>query len=166
MKHSATNVALGGVMAALSVVIMTMGGMIPIATYVCPMLCAVVLLFVKSACGTRIGWVWYIAVSILSLLFSPDKEAAAVFLALGYYPLIQAKMESLPFALLWKCIFFNVVTFCLYAALLYVFGMNQLVQEFQELGIIGLIVTLILGNVCFILLDFVLKMLPKKFRRK
>lgn len=165
MKHSAKSVALGGVLAALSVVIMTMGGVIPIATYVCPMLCSIVLLLVKLTCGKRIGWAWYFTVSILSLLLSPDKEAAAVFLAMGYYPLIQAKMDTLPFAGLWKCLFFNVISLILYSALLFVFGMTQLIQDFQELGIIGLIITLILGNICFFMLDYVLKMLPRKFRR-
>lgn len=163
MKYNAKSVAFGGILAALSVVIMTMGGLIPVATYVCPMLCSIVLLLVKFNCGLRIGWVWYIAVSILSLLFSPDKEAAAVFLALGYYPLIQAKMDSLPFACLWKGLFFNLISLILYGALLFVFGMTHLLQDFQELGIIGLIVTLILGNICFFMLDFVLKMLPRKF---
>ena len=33
---NAKNMALGGVMAALAVVIMCMGGLIPLATYVCP----------------------------------------------------------------------------------------------------------------------------------
>ena len=36
-------VALGGVLAALAVVIMSMGTLIPVATYVCPMLSAVLL---------------------------------------------------------------------------------------------------------------------------
>ena len=42
-RNGAKSVALGGVMAALAVVIMCMGGIIPLATYVCPMLCAVLL---------------------------------------------------------------------------------------------------------------------------
>ena len=70
---------MGGVFAALAVVIMNLGGLIPMATYVCPTLCMVILSFVHMACGRRIAWSWYAAVSILSLLMSPDKEAAAVF---------------------------------------------------------------------------------------
>ena len=34
-KHS-KQIALGGVMAALAVTIMSLGGLIPVATYVCP----------------------------------------------------------------------------------------------------------------------------------
>ena len=39
-RTPASVIALGGVMAALAVVIMSLGGLIPVATYVCPMLCA------------------------------------------------------------------------------------------------------------------------------
>lgn len=159
-------VALGGVLAALAIVIMTLGGLIPIATYVCPMLCSLMLLAVKLSCGDRIGWAWYGAVSILSLLLSPDKEAAAVFVVLGYYPIIQPKMEKLPLQFVWKLLLFNIASAMLYAALLFVFGMEQVVAEFQELGIAGLVVTLILGNICFFLLDRVLHKLQYKFRKK
>ena len=159
-------VALGGVLAALAIVIMTLGGLIPIATYVCPMLCSLLLLAVKLSCGDRIGWAWYGAVSVLSLLLSPDKEAAAVFVVLGYYPIIQPKMEKLPLQFVWKLLLFNIASAMLYAALLFVFGMEQLVAEFRELGIVGLVITLILGNICFFLLDRVLHKLQYKFRKK
>ena len=159
-------VALGGVLAALAIVIMTLGGLIPIATYVCPMLCSLMLLAVNLSCGDRIGWAWYGAVCVLSLLLSPDKEAAAVFVVLGYYPIVQPKMEKLPLQFLWKALLFNIASALLYAALMFVFGMEQLVAEFQELGIAGLVTTLILGNVCFFLLYKVLHKLQYKFYKK
>ena len=52
MRHnSAKNMALGGVMAALALVVMCLGGMIPLATYVCPMFCAVLLMVVLKLTG-------------------------------------------------------------------------------------------------------------------
>ncbi len=159
-------VALGGVLAALAVVIVTLGGLIPFATYICPMLCGLLLFAVTRLCGERIGWAWYGAVSVLSLLLSPDKEAAGVFVALGYYPIVQPKLENLPLQWLWKALLFNFTSAALYAALMYVFGMEQLMAEFQELGLIGLVITLILGNVCFFLLDRVLHKLRRKFLKR
>ena len=35
--------AMGGVFAALAVVVMNLGGLIPVATYVCPTICMVLL---------------------------------------------------------------------------------------------------------------------------
>ena len=69
----AANMALGGVFAALSLVIMGLGGMIPVATYVCPVMIMVLLQIVLTLCGSRIAWAWYGAVAILSLLISPYK---------------------------------------------------------------------------------------------
>ena len=104
-RTPAANMALGGVLAALAVVIMSMGTLIPVATYVCPMICCLILQLVRKICGNRIGWAWYGAVSILSLLMAPDKEAAAVFLALGYYPILKPKFDRKRGKLFWKLLF-------------------------------------------------------------
>lgn len=166
MRKTASSIALGGVMAALAVVIMTMGGLIPVATYVCPMFCMLLLFAVNRLCGSRIGWAWYAAVTILCLLLSPDKEAAAVFLALGYYPIIKPAVDHTACKWLVKALLFNGVTVLLYTVLMYVVGMQQLLMEFTELGVVGLIITLLLGNVCFFLMDRLLELLPKKFKKK
>ena len=156
MRDSAKTIAFGGMLAALAVVVMSLGGLIPIATYVCPVICSVILFFVLSLCGRRIGWAWFGCVSILSLLLGPDKEAGAVFLVLGYYPLLKTGFDRLPLKWLWKLLYFNVVSSILYAVLLFLLGMDQLLQDFQQAGMIGLVIALVLGNVCFILLDIVL----------
>ena len=70
--------ALGGVLAALAVVIMALGTLIPVATYVCPVLCMLLLQAVNKLCGSRVAWAWYGAVAILSMLLAPDKEKAAI----------------------------------------------------------------------------------------
>ena len=153
--------ALGGVLAALAVVIMSMGTLIPVATYVCPMLCALLLQLVGKLCGRTVAWAWYGAVSILSLLMAPDKEAAAVFLALGYYPIVKPKLDRLKGKWLWKLLFFNTVTLLTYWLLMHLFGFNALAAEFSEMGILMTAIMLLLGNVTFFLLD---KLLNKRYR--
>ncbi len=152
----AKQMALGGVLAALAVVIMAMGGMIPIATYACPMLCSVILAYVCRFCGRRMGWAWYGAVMLLSLILCPDKEAAAVFMALGYYPIVKPGMDGSRLRWFWKALLFNTTAVLMYLLLIYVFGMKYLLTDFMEFGIVGLAITLVLGNVCFFLLDRVL----------
>ncbi len=149
--------ALGGMMAALAVVIMCLGGLIPVATYVCPMLCMILLSFVRKFCADRVAWAWYGAVSILSLLLAPDREAAAVFLFLGYYPMVKPFLDKRRFKWIWKGLLFNAAVLVLYGIALYVLGIDQVVSEFAELGNWMLAVTLILGNVTFFLLDRVLE---------
>lgn len=155
-------VALGGVLAALAVVIMSMGTLIPVATYVCPMLCAVLLKVVLNACGKRIAWAWYGAVAILSALMAPDKEAAAVFVFLGYYPIVKPRLDRTRPQWLWKGLLFNVSTVVMYWLLMHLFGMAQVAAEFEEMGAVMLVILLVLGNVTFFLLDRLLGMKPKK----
>ena len=155
--------ALGGVTAALAVVIMCLGGVIPLTTFVCPVLCMLLLQLVARMVGNRVGWAWYGAVAILTLLLGPDKEAAALFVFLGYYPLVKPKLERLPASWLWKVILFNASVLIMYTLLIRLFGMNELAAEFQQTGTVLLLVTLVLGNLTFFLLD---RILSRNFRRK
>lgn len=157
-RNQAAPVALGGIFASLAVVIMCLGGMIPAATFVCPMLCMILLSVVMKKCSSRICWAWYGAVAILGTLLGADKEAAAVFVFLGYYPILKPKLDKLPLRWLWKLILFNVAILVMYTLLLHVFGMAQLMEEFAEMGTILTIVTLVMGNITFIMLDKLLSM--------
>lgn len=156
MHSSVRAMALGGVMAALALVIMCLGGLIPFATFVCPMLCMMILQLIAKLCGRRIGWAWYGAVAVLSLLLGPDKEGAALFVFLGFYPLVKPTLDKLPLRWLWKMILFNADIFLMYGLLINVFGMAELSSEFQEMGTILLTITLVLGNITFFLLDKIL----------
>ena len=156
--NMASSVALGGVMAALAIVVMCLGGMIPVATFVCPMVCMLLLTVVLKQCTSRIGWAWYGAVTILSLLLSPDKEAAAVFAFLGYYPILKPKMDRFPLPWLWKGLLFNAAILLMYWMLMHLLGMAALLEEFAEMGRILVLITLVMGNVTFFMLDYLLKM--------
>lgn len=162
-NNAAKTMSLCGVTAALAVVIMCMGGLIPVATYVCPMLCIMLLRSILPVVGRKMAWVWYAAVSMLSLLLGPDKEAAAVFAFLGYYPIVKPKLDHLPLRWLWKGLLFNLSVVIMYWLLMHLFGMTALTAEFEEMGSLMLAITLILGNVTFFLLDM---LLSRRLRRK
>ena len=155
-KTPAYAVALGGVLAALAVVVMSLGTIIPVATYICPMACILMAQVVRQTCGSRYGWAWYGAVAILSLLRAADKEAAAVFAALGYYPLVKPRLEKRKFPWLWKGLLFNAVILALYWLLIHLLGMDALAEEFAEAGAVMTAVMLLLGNAVFFLLDILL----------
>lgn len=154
--------ALGGVMAALALVVMCLGGLIPLATYVCPMFCAVLLMVVLKLTGGRVAWAWYGAVSILSMLLGPDKEAAAVFVFLGYYPIVKPWLDKRKLAFLWKLVLFNAAIFAMYTVLIHVLGLADVAAEFEELGTVLTVVTLVLGNVTLFMMDVLLTVLEKR----
>lgn len=164
MRNSAAKaMALGGVLGALAVVIMSMGTLIPIATFVCPMLCMMILQVVMALCGGKVAWAWYCAVALLSLLLAPDKEAAAVFTFLGYYPIVKPRLDKLRFRLVLKLLVFNGSVLVMYWLLANMLGMAEIGAEFREMGNVMTVVLLVLGNVTFFLLDL---LLGRKFVRK
>lgn len=165
-KTNAKQIAMGGVFAALAIVIMCLGGLIPIATFVCPMICMLILHLIRKLCGNRIAWAWYGVVAILSVLPGPDKEAAAVFVFLGYYPIIKPKIDRFKPGWLWKGIYFNAVILLLYQLLIYLFGMDQIAAEYRELGKVLTVVVLLIGNLCFFLLDRVLTQFGRRRKHR
>jgi len=152
-------------MAALAVVIMCLGGIIPLATYVCPMLCAMLLAAVLRLVGRRIAWAWYAAVAVLSLLLGPDKEGAAVFVFLGYYPIIKPWVDRRKVPFLWKLIIFNVSIGIMYSLLIYLFRLEQVILEFRDFGLVLTLITLLLGNVTLFMLDLLLSRIGTRRKR-
>ena len=110
MKKS-KEIAFGGMMAALAVVIMCFGGMIPFMTYVSPVIAMIIGAVVLKIISKAGFFTWYFAVAILAVLLSPDKEAASVFIAFGCYPAVRMIFEKSPFRWLLKFIYFNIVIF-------------------------------------------------------
>ena len=156
------NIALGGILAAVAVVVMCLGSLIPFATYVCPVLCIFVGGVYLTLCGVKMGWIWYCAVSILSLLLAPDREAAVVYVFLGTYPCLKGILDRFPLRWLWKLLYFDFVALASYWVSVHIMGLTEIVAEFQALGTIGLIVMFVLSNITFVLLDHLLSKLNKK----
>lgn len=155
-NNSAYRMSFGGVFAALAVVIMCLGGLIPLATYVCPMACIMILDEVRKRCGSRIAWAWWGAVAVLSVLLGPDKEGAAIFVFLGYYPMVRVKIQGLRFRFVLKLVVFNSSILVMYWVLIRLVGMEELMKDFAEMGRALLIATMVLGNIAFVLLDLIL----------
>ena len=170
MKHktSAGAVALGGTLAALAVVFMMLGGIIPIGTYCCPILASLLLIPVLDRCGVGLAWAWYGAVGILGALMCPDKEAAAVFVFFGYYPICKPYLDRLPKLLrrLCKALLFNLSVVVMYALLIVVLAPPELVQEFAAEGTPMLLALLALGNLSFWLCDRALTAITPLYRQR
>lgn len=161
-NNNAKQIAIGGLMAAMAVVIMSLGGMIPVATYVCCVLCMVLCQIVLKLCGKRIAWAWYVAVSIMGILFGSDKEAAALYCFVGYYPILKVWFEKFRLGYLLKLVYFNLSVLVSYWILISLLGINEIAAEFSGFGRIMMAIMLLLGNITFILTDRVLTMIRKK----
>ena len=163
-QNNTKKIALGGMLAAVAVVIMCLVGYIPVATYVCPMLCCATAFVVLRFCGKRIAWPWYAVVSVLALLMGPDKEAAIVFVAIGYYPLMKSWFDSHRLSVLLKLLYFKSAILLAYGMMIYLLGMQEVAAENMEFGVAGLMIILLLGNITFLLLDRLLTIMSGKLR--
>lgn len=159
--NQAKEMAFCGMMAALAITIMWLGTLIPLATFVCPVLCMLILGFVYKMTGKKLAWAWYFCVALLSVMLSPDKEAVAVMVFLGYYPIIKRNFQRFKLSFVLKMLYFNFVIFVMYSLLIHLFGMDQILAEFAQIGKIMAAVTLVLGNVCLFMVDFLLTRLEK-----
>jgi hypothetical protein len=112
---------------------------------------------VLRLCGRRVSWAWYAALAILSLLLAPDKEAAVVYVMIGFYPMLKVFFDRLPLNVLFKLIYFNVAIAIFYLSLMHLLGLSAVLAEYVALGMIGLLVMALAANVTFLLLDVLLK---------
>ena len=155
MKKS-RKMALTGMLCALAVVLMMLGGVIPLATFCCPALAGLMLIPVFVECGEKLSWCAYAAIAALSLILCPDKEAALLLAFIGYYPILRWRLDQLRSRLLRvvaKLGVFNLAVLAMYALSILVLKMDQILREYQEMGLALTIACLLVGNVTLLLYD-------------
>ena len=156
---NARQMALGGMLAAVSIVIMCMGSIIPVNTYICPVLCILTGAVVLDRCGRKAGWCHYLAVAVLAMLLAPDREAALVYAFLGYYPMIRPWFQRMrAFAMPAKLAFFTLAGAASYGLLIFLVGAEGVMEE----GWLLTAVTVVLWDVLFLLVDRLLGLPMKK----
>ena len=89
MHQQSRKMALCGVMTSLAMVLLLVGGLIPMATFCAPMLAMLVLPPVLSECGEKFAWCVWASVSLLGVLLVPDREVAFFFVFFGFYPIVK-----------------------------------------------------------------------------
>lgn len=161
-------IALCGVLGALSVAIMLLGALIPLAMFIAPAVASLLVMIVCTECGRRLAWTEYAAVSLLAVLFVPDKEVALVFLFLGYYPLVKPWFDRLHLRVLHTAavlLYFNGSILAMYALLYWLFFPGQLASELAGAGLALAAATLLVGNIAFLLFDRALANLLRLYCR-
>ena len=159
-------IAMCGMMAALSVVLMVLGGALGLGTYVSPLLAGLCLIPIGNAYGKKYQVILWLAVSALSLLLVPNIEESLMYLCLfGCYPILRPQFQKLPKVLrfITKLLFFTVVFTALQLLITLV-----LVPEVMGTGM--MVTLIVLADVTLMVYDFVLPrvewMMHKKFGKQ
>ncbi len=166
-------IALCGVLCALGVVLMMLGGLFPLATFCSPALAAIALIPILAETDRRMAFGAYAAISVLSLLLAPDKESALLFAFLGYYPILKPSIDRIRakgVRILVKLALFDCAAGAMLVCVTYLFGMAQILAEYREMGRAMLIVFILLANVTMLLFDRLISVITilyiRKFRTK
>lgn len=164
MKQS-RRIAECGMMAALSVVIMIVGGILGVGLYASPMISGLLLLPLGRKYGAKYHIALWLAVSFLSFLLVPEIEQNLLFLCFfGCYPLLYPHFQKLrtPLRRLCKFLFFNTVIIAVEALVMFV-----LAPEAMSAPV--LLAFMLLFNITFLCYDFIVprfELLLKRYTGK
>ncbi len=167
-RQRTMRVAFCGMMTALSVVLMLLGGLIPVLLYISPLVAGLLLLAVLMEYGRKAAWLTWLAAALCVLIIGVDKEAAFFYVFVGYYPILKWDIDRrisgrwLRFAV--KTLLFTGATGLMYLLLSLLFPALMLTEEFGGLWMTVLFVLLL--NACLLMYDRTLVSIAVMYDRK
>lgn len=157
-KKLSFKVALGGVTAALSLILMIAAGVTTTLVYAIPMIAGALLMVLVMEFSAGFASLVYVAVSIISMLILGNKEAAIMYVAFfGYYPIIKSFLEKhLKGIVCWlvKYLIFNVAMVSAYFVVSKIFMIPF--DDIEAFGKFALPLLLLAGNILFFMYDILL----------
>ena len=161
MKQS-KRMAFCGMMTALGVVLLLLGGYLGIGTYAAPMVVGLLILPGGKQWGVKYHILIWLAISLLALFLVSDLEESLMFLCFfGWYPIVHPALNRLPRVVRWvaKFLTFNIPVVAVEAALILLF-----VPEDMGAGL--LIALFVIGNVLFIVYDRAIHRIEQKLIKR
>lgn len=94
MRRNTKNMVFAAVAAALSVVLMFLSSTFPNMSLSILAACGIISAIALSECGYKFTFLQYLAVSIISAVFVPDKSCVVLYVLLfGHYPMLKTLIE-------------------------------------------------------------------------
>ena len=127
MKSETKKIAFCGIFAAVSVVILFIASLTGIGTFAGPILASIVLTIVLTEYNKRSAVLVYAVVSVLSLILMPDRELAAAYVCLAWYPIVRervAQKKNMMLRILIKLLLYSVSIGLFYEGSLLVTGIR------------------------------------------
>lgn len=166
MKKLSFQIALGGIITALCIIMMFSVGLFPVLVYVFPMLSSLLIFILNYECGVKTALTSYAATSFLSLILSPDKESALIFASFfGYYPIINIYIDKIKSAAVRWAVrlgVFNAAMIASYLILIKLFAAVTLDDFGKWTGPI----LLVMGNITAVCYEFALRNVSRIYVKK
>jgi hypothetical protein len=166
----AKQISICGILTALSIVLLFLGTVVWVFQYFMPVITGLLMIILVNSVDKKSAWTVFVAVSILSLLFMPDKECCLTYIFFfGYYPIIKENIDKIKSKfLLWvvRLLVFNVAIVSSQLVCIYVFGI-----PFDDVfGAWGVALLLLFANLLFVvyekLINIVTVLYLKKYKNK
>lgn len=145
-------IALCGILAALSIVIMFLAGIVPTMTIALPAIAGCMLIPVTAECGTKYGLTVFAVVSVLGFFVVSDREAWLMYvLFFGYFPAVYGvfdKIKNKRLRFIVKIVLFTIATIA--EGLIATFILGIPLDSMGELGKWSVIILIALAEVVFI----------------
>lgn len=153
-KANTYNIVLGGLIAALSILLMLLTALFPMANIILPAIAGILLICTVFEMGEGWSFLIYAVTGILSFLILPSKSPAVYYvLFLGHYPILKSIIERLNNKTLQWIIKIAVFNVCSLSSLFIVkslFGFPGGILKY------GLVPVIILLNAAFVVFDIAL----------
>lgn len=170
MRDISYRVALGGIVSALCLVTMFLAGVIPALYLLLPGIAGILLMIIAVEVNIPWAFLTYLAVSLLSMIITFDKEAALIFIMFfGHYPIIRFYIQKIPLRLLRlviKLAVFNICIIGYFYVTVFIFGLDEMLDEFSDLGRYGAYIMLGICNFIFLIYDLDLDFMYKLYRKR
>ena len=168
MRESA-KAALGGIVSALAVVVMLVTYLSPLLVYTAPPFAGILLILIVNELGYQWAVGTYVSISLLSVFFIADKEAAVFFtMFFGYYPILKLWMDrrfgSKALRAVCKLLLFNLSVAASVAVCVFVFHIPY--DDFSESGYLMLGVFWAMLNCLLAVYDFLIGALQNLYLRR
>lgn len=159
-KNSTYLVALGGMLAALSVALMFFSALIPVGRMIFPAAAGILLVCAVYELGEGFAFLIFAVVGLLSLLLPDKAEAVYYILFLGHYPIVKSFLERVQNRLLnWilKLAVFNLCAVAALAVIIYLLGLTPALLRF------GIPLVWLALNVAFVVYDIAISGVAKVY---
>ncbi len=151
-------IALGGIVSALCLLTMFMTGIFPVLSILLPMIAGIFMMIIVSEVSISWAFLTYIAVSLLSVIITFDKESALLFIMFfGHYPItrfIINRIKSRTVRAFIKLTVFNICVVSFFMLTTYIMGLTAFLEEIKDFGKYGIPAILVFVNIIFILYEY------------
>ncbi len=169
MKKVSYKVSLGGIVAALCLVMMFLTAVFPPLNITLPLFAGMLITVVAIEVSSSWAFVTYAVVAVLSFFVTPDKEAWLFFtFFFGYYPVAKSyfeamKKKALGFVL--KLISFNISIVIIFYVTMNILGTIDLFEEFGFYNQWLIPALLLFGNLVFVFYDYTLTLIISVYKK-